>query len=54
MTATASRKPAPKPVLVSAEPQRGALSEQELRSEPWGAEIFVVQDPDGNRIAFAG
>jgi catechol 2,3-dioxygenase-like lactoylglutathione lyase family enzyme len=27
---------------------------QELRSEPWGARTFVVADPDGNLILFAG
>lgn len=25
-----------------------------LRTEPWGARTFVVRDPDGNLIAFAG
>ncbi|HEY5061738.1 MAG TPA: VOC family protein [Gemmatimonadaceae bacterium] len=27
---------------------------QELKTEPWGARTFVVGDPDGNRILFAG
>lgn len=27
---------------------------QPLRSEPWGAKTFIVQDPDGNLILFAG
>lgn len=27
---------------------------QALRTEPWGARTFIVQDPDGNLIAFAG
>lgn len=27
---------------------------QTLRTEPWGARTFIVQDPDGNLIAFAG
>lgn len=27
---------------------------QPLRSEPWGARTFVVRDPDGNLILFAG
>ena len=27
---------------------------QALRVEPWGATTFVVQDPDGNLIMFAG
>ena len=27
---------------------------QALRSEPWGAQTFVVKDPDGNLILFAG
>lgn len=27
---------------------------QTLRTEPWGSRTFIVQDPDGNLIAFAG
>jgi uncharacterized glyoxalase superfamily protein PhnB len=27
---------------------------QPLKKEPWGARTFVVVDPDGNRILFAG
>jgi len=27
---------------------------QVLRKEPWGAQTFVVKDPDGNLILFAG
>jgi catechol 2,3-dioxygenase-like lactoylglutathione lyase family enzyme len=27
---------------------------QALRMEPWGARTFIVSDPDGNLIAFAG
>lgn len=27
---------------------------QRLRSEPWGARTFIVRDPDGNLILFAG
>lgn len=27
---------------------------QQLRTEPWGARTFIVRDPDGNLIAFAG
>jgi catechol 2,3-dioxygenase-like lactoylglutathione lyase family enzyme len=27
---------------------------QTLREEPWGAKTFVVRDPDGNLILFAG
>lgn len=27
---------------------------QALQSEPWGATTFVVRDPDGNLILFAG
>lgn len=27
---------------------------QPLRTEPWGARTFVVRDPDGNLILFAG
>jgi catechol 2,3-dioxygenase-like lactoylglutathione lyase family enzyme len=32
----------------------GVVFHQELRSEPWGARTFVVADPDGNLILFAG
>jgi len=27
---------------------------QELKTEPWGARTFIVKDPDGNLILFAG
>jgi catechol 2,3-dioxygenase-like lactoylglutathione lyase family enzyme len=27
---------------------------QTLRNEPWGAKTFIVRDPDGNLILFAG
>jgi catechol 2,3-dioxygenase-like lactoylglutathione lyase family enzyme len=27
---------------------------QPIRSEPWGAQTFIVRDPDGNLILFAG
>ncbi len=27
---------------------------QTLKKEPWGARTFVVRDPDGNLILFAG
>ncbi|NIA71234.1 VOC family protein [Pelagibius litoralis] len=27
---------------------------QTLKTEPWGARTFIVQDPDGNLICFAG
>ena len=27
---------------------------QPLRTEPWGARTFIVQDPDGNLLLFAG
>jgi catechol 2,3-dioxygenase-like lactoylglutathione lyase family enzyme len=32
----------------------GAPIHQGLRTEPWGARTFVVRDPDGNLILFAG
>ncbi len=32
----------------------GVVFHQALRTEPWGARTFIVQDPDGNLIAFAG
>ncbi|MBL27484.1 MAG: bleomycin resistance family protein [Rhodospirillaceae bacterium] len=34
--------------------QAGADFHQTLRTEPWGARTFIVRDPDGNLIAFAG
>jgi uncharacterized glyoxalase superfamily protein PhnB len=27
---------------------------QTLRTEPWGAKTFIVKDPDGNLLLFAG
>jgi len=32
----------------------GVVFHQKLRREPWGAVTFIVADPDGNLIAFAG
>jgi catechol 2,3-dioxygenase-like lactoylglutathione lyase family enzyme len=32
----------------------GVPFHQPLRLEPWGARTFIVCDPDGNLIAFAG
>ena len=32
----------------------GAPLHQSLRTEPWQAKTFVVKDPDGNLILFAG
>lgn len=32
----------------------GAAFHQTLRDEPWGARTFIVRDPDGNLVAFAG
>jgi catechol 2,3-dioxygenase-like lactoylglutathione lyase family enzyme len=32
----------------------GVAFHQTLRSEPWGARTFIVADPDGNLICFAG
>jgi len=32
----------------------GVRFQQTLKKEPWGARTFVVQDPDGNYILFAG
>lgn len=33
--------------------ERGAAFHQTLRTEPWGARLFIIRDPDGNLIAFA-
>jgi len=27
---------------------------QKLKTEPWGARNFIVRDPDGNLVLFAG
>jgi catechol 2,3-dioxygenase-like lactoylglutathione lyase family enzyme len=32
----------------------GVAFHQTLRTEPWGARTFIVKDPDGNLVAFAG
>ena len=32
----------------------GVIFHQTLRTEPWGARTFIIADPDGNLIAFAG
>jgi catechol 2,3-dioxygenase-like lactoylglutathione lyase family enzyme len=32
----------------------GVAFHQELRLEPWGAKSFIVRDPDGNLLLFAG
>ena len=32
----------------------GVAFHQTLRTEPWGARTFIVRDPDGNLILFAG
>lgn len=32
----------------------GVPFHQTLRIEPWGARTFIVRDPDGNLILFAG
>jgi len=32
----------------------GATFHQPLRTEPWGARTFIIADPDGNLLCFAG
>jgi len=32
----------------------GVRFHQELKTEPWGSRTFIVKDPDGNLILFAG
>jgi catechol 2,3-dioxygenase-like lactoylglutathione lyase family enzyme len=32
----------------------GVVFHQMLRKEPWGAKTFIVKDPDGNLLLFAG
>lgn len=34
--------------------EAGIAFHQTMKTEPWGAWTFIVQDPDGNLIAFAG
>jgi catechol 2,3-dioxygenase-like lactoylglutathione lyase family enzyme len=34
--------------------QAGVEFAQPLRPEPWGARTFIVRDPDGNLLLFAG
>ncbi|WP_425336060.1 VOC family protein [Sinorhizobium numidicum] len=46
----ASRSLARKPPSYKA----GVTFHQALRTEPWSARTFIVQDPDGNLIAFSG
>jgi catechol 2,3-dioxygenase-like lactoylglutathione lyase family enzyme len=33
---------------------KGVTFDQLLRKEPWGARTFIVKDPDGNLLLFAG
>ncbi|WP_428553927.1 VOC family protein [Roseiarcus sp.] len=35
-------------------PAAGIAFHQTLRTEPWGARTFIVRDPEGNLVAFAG
>ncbi len=32
----------------------GVTFQQRLKKQPWGAETFIVKDPDGNLLLFAG
>jgi catechol 2,3-dioxygenase-like lactoylglutathione lyase family enzyme len=43
----------PKPLFLEYQ-AAGVSFHQSLRTEPWGARTFIVQDPDGNLIAFSG
>jgi catechol 2,3-dioxygenase-like lactoylglutathione lyase family enzyme len=40
--------------LFSSYQAAGVRFHQTLKKEPWGATTFVVRDPDGNLILFAG
>ena len=42
-----------KPLFVEYQ-ESGVEFAQLLRSEPWGARTFIVRDPDGNLLLFAG
>jgi len=32
----------------------GVVFHQTLKAEPWGARDFIIKDPDGNLLLFAG
>jgi uncharacterized glyoxalase superfamily protein PhnB len=32
----------------------GVTFQQTLKKQPWGAKNFIVKDPDGNLLLFAG
>ncbi len=32
----------------------GVVFHEKLKKQPWGAKTFIVQDPDGNLLLFAG
>ncbi len=34
--------------------EAGVAFRQSLKAEPWGARAFIVEDPDGNLLCFAG
>ena len=40
--------------LFEAFSRTGAPFHQGLRTEEWGAQTFIVADPDGNLVSFAG
>jgi catechol 2,3-dioxygenase-like lactoylglutathione lyase family enzyme len=42
-----------KPLFVEYQ-RAGVEFVQPLRTEPWGARTFIVRDPDGNLLLFAG
>ena len=42
-----------KPLFLEYE-EKAVPFHQRLRTEPWGSRTFIVKDPDGNLIAFAG
>lgn len=43
----------PKPLFLEFQNAKVAFH-QTLKDEPWGARTFIVQDPDGNLVCFAG
>lgn len=42
------------PALYEEFRDNGAPFHQHLRREPWGSDTFIIRDPDGNLLAFAG
>lgn len=42
------------PASIAVDSVAGAAFHQTLKLQPWGARNFIVRDPDGNLLLFAG